>query len=93
MRRTEERVEVSGAMTLDTARTLLDQGVQQLRDGAQVFDLASVQELDSSGLTVVFGWQRAAARLGKSVRIANPPRNLLSLAELYGVAQLLPVAH
>ena len=92
MQRVGNRVEVSGAMTLDHARELLESGVRQLQEGAELFDLASVQELDSSGLTVVFGWQRAAARLGKTVSIANPPQNLLSLAELYGVSDLLPVA-
>ncbi|MBS1172955.1 MAG: putative binding protein (contains domain) [Proteobacteria bacterium] len=92
MQRTGDRVEVSGAMTLVNARLLLDLGVKQLEDGAEVFDLASVRELDSASIAVLFGWQRAAAAAGKSVRILNPPRNLLSLAELYGVAELLPLA-
>ena len=30
--------------------------------------------------------------LGKTIRVANPPKNLLSLAEVYGVADLLPSA-
>jgi len=51
-----------------------------------------VKEVDSSGLTVVFGWVRAAKTQGKTARISNPPQNLLSLAELYGVTELLPLA-
>jgi phospholipid transport system transporter-binding protein len=56
-----------------------------------VFDLAAVAEVDSSGLAVVFGWSRAAAAAGQTLRIVNPPANLISLAELYGVTELLPL--
>ncbi|MBI3140856.1 MAG: STAS domain-containing protein [Rhodocyclales bacterium] len=86
-----DRIEVSGALTLAHARRLLEAGSAQLTRPENVFDLAGVEELDSSGLTVVFGWVRAAQRQGKTVRIANPPQNLLSLAELYGVTELLPL--
>jgi phospholipid transport system transporter-binding protein len=48
--------------------------------------------VDSSGLTVVFGWVRAAKAQGRTVRISHPPQNLLSLAALYGVTELLPLA-
>jgi phospholipid transport system transporter-binding protein len=46
--------------------------------------------MDSSCLAVVFGWMRAAKAGGKSLRLLNPPQNLLSLAAVYGVADLLP---
>lgn len=86
------RIEVSGALTLPHARRLLEAGVAQLGRPENIFDFARVEELDSSGLTVIFGWMRAAQRQGKTVRIANPPQSLLSLAELYGVTELLPLA-
>lgn len=86
-----DSLQVSGAMTLANARALLEAGVEQLRNGKTVFDLSTVKEVDSSGLTVIFGWQRAAARAGKSIRISNPPQNLVSLAALYGVSELLPL--
>ena len=40
----------------------------------------------------MFGWVRAAKSQGKVARISNPPQNLLSLAALYGVTDLLPLA-
>ncbi len=46
--------------------------------------------LRAAALAVVFGWMRAAKVAGKSLRLLNPPQNLLSLAEVYGVADLLP---
>lgn len=82
---------VSGAMTLATAAGLLAQGRAALKSGETVFDLAAVEQADSSALAVIFGWQRTAlARQGK-VRIINPPENLKSLAALCGAADLLPL--
>lgn len=81
---------VSGSMTMDNAADLLAQGVAALDAGRNAFDLAGVTEVDSSGLALLFGWQRAAQALGKSLAIVNPPHNLRSLADVYGVAELLP---
>jgi phospholipid transport system transporter-binding protein len=88
-----DRLEVSGPLTLGQAKQMLEAGRGQLNSRPDVtFDLSRVQEVDSSGLTVIFGWVRAAQRAGKPVRICNPPQNLLSLARLYGVTELLPLA-
>ena len=87
-----DRIEVSGPLTLGKAREMLEAGNALISRPEVTFDLARVQEVDSSGLTIVFGWVRAAKTQGKVVRISNPPQNLLSLAELYGVTELLPLA-
>ncbi len=86
------RLEVSGSLTLGHARQMLEAGSALISGPDTIFDLTLVQEVDSSGLTVVFGWVRAARNQGKTVRIANPPKSLLSLAALYGVTELLPLA-
>ena len=83
---------VSGDMTLETAPALLAEGIEAFSVAEPVFDLAAVAEVDSSGLAVLFGWLRAAGAQGKTLRIANPPQNLLSLAEVYGVGELLPLS-
>lgn len=83
-------VAVSGPMTMPGARELLAEGEAAIASSATSFDLAAVTEMDSSCLAVVFGWMRAAKAAGKSLRLLNPPQNLLSLAEVYGVADLLP---
>ena len=86
-----DRIEVTGAMTMAAAAGLLAEGTAFLGRVDALFDLSGVTEVDSSALAVVFGWQRAAQRLNKTVRIANPPHNLLSLADVYGVGELLPL--
>jgi phospholipid transport system transporter-binding protein len=83
---------VAGNMTMSEARALLAMGVAALSNDDPVFDLSGVVEVDSSGLAVLFGWQRAAAARGKSIHVANPPASLVSLAEVYGVTDLLPLS-
>ena len=85
-------LEVESPMTLATATGLLEAGVAALGTGEKVFDLSKVDAVDSSGLAVVFGWLRAAEARGSKIRVVNAPKNLMSLAEVYGVAELLPVA-
>ena len=62
------------------------------QQGEDVFDFAEVTEADSSALAVMLGWLRAAELSRSTVRFANIPAGVRSLAELYGVAELLPLA-
>jgi len=81
---------VSGPMTMSEASTLLSEGEAAIASAAAAFDLAAVTDLDSSSLAVVFGWMRAANGTGKPLSLRNPPQNLLNLAAVYDVADLLP---
>ncbi|NJD35670.1 MAG: STAS domain-containing protein [Betaproteobacteria bacterium] len=90
IRITGDCAEVSGPMTLSAATALLAEGEAAIAANASAFDLAAVTDMDSSCLAVVFGWTRAANAAGKSLRFLNLPQNLLSLAAVYGVADLLP---
>ena len=85
-----DKAEVSGPMTMTAAAGLLAEGEAAIASAATAFDLAAVTELDSSCLAVVFGWMRAANAAGRSLRLINPPQNLVSLAAVYDVAELLP---
>ena len=82
--------EVSGPMTMAGAAVLLAEGEAAILADASAFDLSAVTDMDSSCLAVVFGWMRAAKAAGKTLRLVNPPQNLLSLAAVYDVADLLP---
>lgn len=90
MRDLGDRIEVTGAMTMGAAAGLLAEGNARVSRAETVFDLSGVTEVDSSGLAVIFGWQRAAKRQNKTIRIANVPQSLRSLADVYGVGALLP---
>jgi len=92
IKREDGRQAVIGDMTIDSATHLVSEGIAALSKGEALFDLADVTEVDSSGLAVIFGWQRAADAAGKTLRIANPPQSLISLAAVYGVSDMLPSA-
>lgn len=91
MRDTGTSIEVSGAMTLPQARDLLTTGNSLLKADTTLFDLSAVAAVDSSALAVIFGWLRQANALNRQIRISRPPQDLLSLAALYGVTELLPL--
>jgi len=86
------RLVVRAPMTMVNARGLLDAGRSVLQSGEQVFDLGEVCEADSSALAVMLGWLRAASLLRSTIKFANIPQGLRSLAELYGLSELLPLA-
>ena len=90
-----DRLRVTVPMVIANAGALLEAGRSFLRSGRPgetVFDLAAVQETDSSALTLVFAWLRTARESGATLRIVHPPASMISLAELYGVSDFLPLA-
>jgi phospholipid transport system transporter-binding protein len=83
------RCTVQGPITVDNVVTLLEQGREQLAAASATIDLSGVTEVDSSALSLLLEWRRDAARSGRTVRFDRLPTNLRSLAQLYGVTELL----
>ena len=82
---------VDGPLTLDNTASLVAEGVPG--DGERViFDLEGVTKVDSSALSLLLEWMRRAGDGGRRVAFANMHKDLRSLAELYGVAKLIPLA-
>ena len=76
-------------LTFAGARTALAEGLRTIEEGQAEFDLANLAAVDSASVAVLLAWQRAALAKGLRLRLANPPKSLLSLASLYGVSELL----
>jgi phospholipid transport system transporter-binding protein len=85
-----ERLYVSGPATLATAAQLLEAARAPLAAGVRWIDLGEVTELDSSLLAVLFAWMREARERERALLLERLPADLKSLAQLYGVAELLP---
>lgn len=85
-------VRVSGRLTIDTAVDWFGKGVT-MPDGSRelVVDLAQVEAVDSSAVSLMLVWLRAAQSKNVKLSFINIPENLLSLACLYGVADSLPL--
>jgi phospholipid transport system transporter-binding protein len=83
----DSRLAVSGPLTLRTHRSLREASLAHDFEKINEIDLSQVTEVDSSALSLVFAWVRAAG--GHPVALLNPPESLLALADLYGVVELL----
>jgi len=92
IRREGDRMMIAGPATLANVTQLLDAGLSQVREGVTIIDLAEVTELDSSLLAATLAWLREARRLNRALCVANMPKGLQTLAQLYGVEGLLPPA-
>lgn len=86
------RMKVGGAMVIASAATLREAGEQALMNGVSVVDLADVAEADSSAVAILLAWTRIASEKKQSLAIVGVPASIRSLAALYGVAELLPLA-
>lgn len=91
MTRQGNRIVVDGPVTFETVEALLAD-VAAFDGDDLVVDLKGVTNADSSALSLLLEWVRRARGTGRKLAFANAGTNLRSLAELYGVADLLPFA-
>ncbi len=75
---------------MDTVPAWLVQGLQQLNRTDLAVDLSQVKTVDSAAVGMLLAWQRAAQSGQSVLQIEHLPENLLSLAKLYGVEEMLP---
>ena len=83
---------VSGAVTLTNVAGLLEEGRRHLDEGVAAVDLGEITEMDSSLLALMLAWMRDAKAGGRELAFVNLPESLQTIARLYGVERLLPVA-
>lgn len=84
-----DRLLVSGALTMATVAELHGQGVPSQAVSPWVIDLAAVEAVDSAAVALLLAWLRQAQARGLNLRFENLPPNLTSLAQMYGVNELL----
>ena len=83
---------LSGTVTLANVAALLDEGRRHVEEGVQTVDLGEVSEMDSALLALMLAWLREAKARGQALEFARPPESLRTIARLYGVDDLIPVA-
>lgn len=87
-----DRVAVEGDITLDALATWLDTPVAWPAVPVTTVDFGAVGAVDSAAIALLLAWQRAARAAGVELRLHGAPPAVASLAALYGVEALLPVA-
>jgi phospholipid transport system transporter-binding protein len=86
-----DRYLIDGPVTLDNVGDLIAEGTAFEGDRV-IVDLARVTRADSSLLSLLLEWTRRFGGSGRKIAFANLSPDLRSLADLYGVVDLIPVA-
>ena len=87
-----ERCKVEGAITMANVTAVLEESRRAFQSPRIVVDLGGVTEVDSSALSLLLEWRRLAAADKRAIEYTNLPHNLRTLADLYGVSELLPAS-
>ena len=81
---------VSGAMTVAQMNALLAESAALAGTAHVEMDLKQVSDVDTTAISLLFEWLRQAHARKSEVVFSNLPENLVSLATLYGVLELIP---
>lgn len=54
-------------------------------------DLQDIERADSAGLALLIEWMRNARELGKSIQFLNIPQQMLAIARVSSLDQVLPL--
>jgi phospholipid transport system transporter-binding protein len=84
------RCRIDGAVTVDSVGGLLRELQPQLAKGIDTLDFSGVETADSAALALIFSAMRQARQAGRTLACTGLPASFTTLAELYGVAELLP---
>ena len=86
------RMIIQDKLTIDTVNAYFREGLGLLESGDLCVDLSGVETVDSAAISMVLGLKRAAQKYGRQLSVVSEPQELLSLAHLYGVDGMLPLA-
>ena len=83
---------VAGPVTIDNVVATVARGAALFNQENQIVDLGGITEVDSSAVSMLLEWQRETGRRRFKIQFANIPPKLHNLVQLYGVAELVPLA-
>lgn len=86
-----KRCRIEGAVTVDSVGGLLRDLQRQIAEGeVETLDFEGVESADSAALALIFSTMRQALQVGRPLGFTGLPASFTTLAELYGVSELLP---
>lgn len=88
-----EVLELEGALNFESMPRILDEtalyAAQENLPSCLSIDFSHVTDIDSSAVALLLHWRRESTRLGKPLRYVHLPQNLVTLADLYGVDEMI----
>ena len=86
------RVEIHGELNFASVALLWNTSRQCLHEGdALDIDLSHVERSDSAGLALLVECLRDARQSGKTIRFFNIPAQMLAIARVSGLDEVLPL--
>ena len=85
--------QLSGDLTIEKIPAIIDLINKQKLDKKTTIDFSKVTSVDTSTLSLIFELQRQAKKTQSQFIFRNLPKNLNSLAKLYGVEDLVSSLH
>jgi phospholipid transport system transporter-binding protein len=85
--------QLSGDLTIEKIPAIIDLIGKQKLDKKTTIDFLKVTSVDTSTLSLIFELQRKAKKTQSQFTFKNLPKNLNSLAKLYGVEDLVSSLH
>jgi phospholipid transport system transporter-binding protein len=83
------RCTVQGPLTMANVTSVLEESARLFQGNEILVDLQGVTEVDSAAVSLLLEWRRQALASKRRIEYVNLPSNLKSLADLYGVSDLL----
>jgi phospholipid transport system transporter-binding protein len=83
----------SGDLTIEKIPAIIELINKQKLDKKTTIDFSKVTSIDTSTLSLIFELQRQAKKTQSQFVFKNLPKNLNSLAKLYGVEDLVSSLH
>ena len=85
----DERWMPVGSLTMDCVANVLTASSEAPLPATGIVDLSRVEAVDSAGVALLLAWKRRGAAESKPMTFAHIPPSMASLAQLYGVEELL----
>jgi phospholipid transport system transporter-binding protein len=86
----DSRLRVSGDLSFKNVPALVSKSQDYFKNNNSLnVDLAGVSRADSAGVALLVEWQRQAYKQKKSICFLNTPSQMLAIARLSGVDELL----
>jgi len=82
---------LQGSLNLNSVVRLLTQSEMMFHANTPAIgiDMGPVQRVESAGLALLVEWRRRAEKAGKTLNYQNIPDQLIAIARLSGVAEIL----
>jgi len=85
----DNRWNISGDVIIGTVPAILESSKSLPIAVDTMVDFAKVNNIDTSAISLILEWKRRAQLEKQALKFVNLPANLISLTQLYGVAELI----